>query len=134
MFRFDDITGGNNAKHNIPFIKYVWRFTENVQRSYILFWLLILLYQLIIIWILEKSFRLFIKMALTDELKAIDNKSKANQAQYNLERQAAKISTWSFKELDKYEYFNDEDLRYNLGVGEEAKVEYSPLGKALITD
>ena len=32
-------------------------------------------------------------MALTDELKAIDNKSKANQAQYNLERQAAKIST-----------------------------------------
>ena len=32
-------------------------------------------------------------MALTDELKAIDNKSKENQAQYNLERQAAKIST-----------------------------------------
>ena len=51
-------------------------------------------------------------MTLTDELKILDDKIKANQAQYDLDREAAKISALSSKELDKYEYFIGEDLRY----------------------
>ena len=31
--------------------------------------------------------------------------------------------------LDKYEYLNGEDLGYKAGVVEQAKFEYSPLGK-----
>ena len=44
-------------------------------------------------------------MALTDELKILDYKIKANQAQYDLGREAAKISALSSKDLlEKYEY------------------------------
>ena len=42
-------------------------------------------------------------MTLTD-IKILDNKIKANKAQYNLDREAAKISTLSGGELEKYEY------------------------------
>ena len=68
-------------------------------------------------------------MTLTDELKILDGKIKANQAQYDLDREAAKISASSSKELDKYEYWISEDLGYKPGVVEKAKFEYSPLGK-----
>ena len=52
-------------------------------------------------------------MTLTNELKILDNKIKANQAQYYLDREAAKISALSSKELDKYKYLTGEDLGYN---------------------
>ena len=42
-------------------------------------------------------------MTLTDEPKILDDKIKTNQAQYNLNREAAKISGLSSKELNKYE-------------------------------
>ena len=48
-------------------------------------------------------------MTLTNELEILDNKIKANQAQYNLERQAAKISALLSIELDKYEYLTGQD-------------------------
>ena len=51
-------------------------------------------------------------MTLTDELKILDNKIKANQAQYDLDREASKISALSPKELDKYEYLTGENKRY----------------------
>ena len=38
------------------------------------------------------------KMILTDELKILDNNIKANQSQYDLDREAAKISALSSKE------------------------------------
>ena len=44
---------------------------------------------------------------------------------------AAKISTLSSKELDKYEYLTGEDLGHKPGVVEQAKFEYSPLGKVI---
>ena len=69
-------------------------------------------------------------MTLTDDLKILDDKIKANQAQYHLDRKAAKISTVSSGELEKYEYLTGEDLRYKPGVVEKAKFEYFPLGKA----
>ena len=57
---------------------------------------------------------------------------KANQAQYNLDRKAAKISAVSSGELEKYEYLTGEYLGYKPGVVEQAKFEYSPLGKIFI--
>ena len=59
-------------------------------------------------------------MTLTDELKILNDKIKANQAQYDLDREAAKISALSSKELDKYEYLTGEDLGYKPGVVERA--------------
>ena len=73
-------------------------------------------------------------MTLTDELKTLDDKIKANQAQYVFDWEAAKISASSSKELDKYEYFTGEDLEYKPGVVEQSKFEYSSLGKVLIRD
>ena len=67
-------------------------------------------------------------MTVTDQLKFIDNKIKANQAQYDLERLAAKISAYSSDDLRKYEYLTGEDLGYKPSVFEQAKFDYSPLG------
>ena len=47
----------------------------------------------------KKFVRIFIKMTLADELKILDDKIKANQAQYDLGREAAKISALSSKDL-----------------------------------
>ena len=52
-----------------------------------------------------------------------------NEAQYDLDRKAAKISALSPNNLDKYEYLTGEDLGLRLSVLEKAKFEYSPLGK-----
>ena len=68
-------------------------------------------------------------MTLTDERKILDSKIKANQAQYDLDREAATISALSSSELKKYEYLTGEDLWYERGVLEKIKFEYFPLGK-----
>ena len=39
-------------------------------------------------------------MTLIDKIKVLDDKIKANQAQYNLDREAAKISALSSDELE----------------------------------
>ena len=71
-------------------------------------------------------------MTLTDELKILDDKIKANQAQYDLGREAAKISALSSKDLlEKYEYLTGEDLGHRPSVLEKTKFEYSPLGMSL---
>ena len=49
-------------------------------------------------------------MTLTDELKILDDKIKVNQAQYDLDREAAEMSALSTKVLDKYEYLTGEVL------------------------
>ena len=67
-------------------------------------------------------------MTVTDQLKTIDNKIKANKAQYDLDRSAAKISAYSFGDLRKYEYLTGEDLGYKPSVFEQAKFDYSVLG------
>ena len=51
------------------------------------------------------------KMAL-DQVKILNDKIKANKAQYDLDREAAKISVLSSGELAKYEYLAGEDLEY----------------------
>ena len=67
-------------------------------------------------------------MTVTDKLQIIDNKVKANQAQYDLDRLAAKISAYSSVDLRKYQYLTCEDLGYKPSVFEQAKFGYSPLG------
>ena len=49
-------------------------------------------------------------MTLTEQVKILDNKIKANKAQYDLDRQAAIIFTLSSGELEKYEYLTGEGL------------------------
>ena len=49
----------------------------------------------------------FIKMTLTEQVKILDDKIKANKAEYDLDRESAKISALSSGELEKYEYLND---------------------------
>ena len=67
-------------------------------------------------------------MTVTDQLKIINNKIKANQAQYDLERLAAKTSAYPSGDLRKNEYLTGEDLGYKPSVFEQAKFDYSPLG------
>ena len=68
-------------------------------------------------------------MTVTDQIKIIDNKIKANQAQYDLDRLAAKISALSSGELRRYEYSTGEDLGYTPSVLEQTKFDYSLLAK-----
>ena len=68
-------------------------------------------------------------MTVTDQIKILDKKIKQNEAQYNLDRKAAKISALSSNNLDKYEYLTGEDLGLKPSTVEQAKFEYSPLGK-----
>ena len=46
---------------------------------------------------------------------------KTNQAQYDLDRKAAKISALSISELENYEYLAVEDLELKPGTAEKAK-------------
>ena len=68
-------------------------------------------------------------MTVTDQTKILDRKIMQNEAQYDLDRKAAKISALSSNNLDKYEYLTGEDLGLKPSTVEQAKFEYSPLGK-----
>ena len=68
-------------------------------------------------------------MTVTDHIKILDRKIKQNEAQYDLDREAAKISAFSSNNLDKFEYLTGEDLGLKPSTLEQAKFEYSPLGK-----
>ena len=52
-----------------------------------------------------------------------------NETQYDLDRKAAKIYEFSPNNLYKYEYLTGEDLDIKPGTIEQAKSEYSLLGK-----
>ena len=43
-------------------------------------------------------------MTVTDQLKTLDRTILQNEAQYDLERKAAKLSALPSNNLDKYEY------------------------------
>ena len=68
-------------------------------------------------------------MTRKEQNKILDNKIKANNAQYNLDRMNAEISAYSSSDLHKYEYLTEKDLGYKPNAFEQAKFEYSPLGK-----
>ena len=68
-------------------------------------------------------------MTRKEQNKILDDKIKTNNAQYNLDRMNAEISAYSSGNLPKYECLTKKDLGYKPDVFEQAKFEYSPLGK-----
>ena len=69
------------------------------------------------------------KLTVTDQIKILNKKILQLEAQYDLDRQAAKMSVLSSNNLNKYKYLIGEDLGLKLSTVEQAKFEYSPLGK-----
>ena len=65
-------------------------------------------------------------MTATDHIKILDRKIMQNQTQYDLDR---KVTALSSNDLDRYEYLTGEDLGLKPSTVEQAKFEYSPLGK-----
>ena len=68
-------------------------------------------------------------MTLPDQIKILNRKTKQNESQYDLDREAAKISALSSNNLDKYELLTGEDLGLKPSTIEQTKFEFSPLGK-----
>ena len=68
-------------------------------------------------------------MTRKDQIKILDDKIKANNAQYDLDRINAEIPAYSSRDLPKYEYLTKKDLGYKPDAVEKVKFEYSPIGK-----
>ena len=49
-------------------------------------------------------------MSISGKIKAINNRINQNKAQYNLDRQFAKISTLSSWNVSKYEFLTSKDV------------------------
>ena len=60
-------------------------------------------------------------MTVTDKTKILNRKIKQNEAQYDLDREVAKISALSSNNLGKYKYFTCEDLGLKPNTVEQAK-------------
>ena len=73
-------------------------------------------------------------MSISGKIKTVDNKIKQNKSQYNLERQAAKISPLSSLNFNKHEFLTSTDVLSEKDLLEKApeikRFEYSPLEKA----
>ena len=62
----------------------------------------------------------------------IEDQIKDEKLQYDINREAAKISALSSGKLDKYEYLTGEEISpSNQQIIQQAKFNYSPLGKAI---
>ena len=72
-------------------------------------------------------------MNISEKIKTIDSKIEQSKAQYNLERQTAKISASSSENVIKYEFLTGKDVLSDKDLTEKAvaikRFEYSPLGK-----
>ena len=51
-------------------------------------------------------------MTLTEQVKILDDKIKANKTKYDFDREATKISALSSGEIEKYEYLTGKYLGY----------------------
>ena len=62
----------------------------------------------------------------------IDDKIKHEKKQYDINREAAKISALSSGKIDKYEYLTSEEILPSdqSRIIVQVKITYSPLGKA----
>ena len=74
-------------------------------------------------------------MSISEEIKTINNKIEQNKAQYNFDRQTAKISALSPGNVSKYESLTGKDLVPIQNLLEKAAImkrfEYFLLGKEL---
>ena len=68
-------------------------------------------------------------MTLTDQIKILNRKVLQNEAQYDLDKKAAKILALSSNNLYKYEYLTGEDLGLRPSTVEQVEFEYSLLSK-----
>ena len=73
-------------------------------------------------------------MTRKEQNKILDEKIKANKREYDLDRINAEISAYSSGNLPKYEYLTNKDLGYKPDAFEQAKFEYSPLGKVFMEE
>ena len=77
--------------------------------------------------------RTYYKLTVIEKINTIDNKIEQNKAQYNLDRQTAKISSLSSRNVSNYKLLTGEDVLPEKGlVGKAATIkgfEYSPLCK-----
>ena len=76
-----------------------------------------------------------IKMSIKGKIKATNNKTKKNKAQYNLDRQTVKISALLSGNVSKYEFLTSKDVLLEKDLLEKAatikRFEYSFLDKNL---
>ena len=74
-------------------------------------------------------------MSISEKIKIINNKIEQNKAQYNLDRQTAKISALSSENVSKYEFLTGKDVLREKELLEKAvaikRFEYSLLGSEL---
>ena len=74
-------------------------------------------------------------MDINEKIKTIDKKTEQNKAQYNLNRQTAKLSALSLGIVSKYEFFTGKDVLPEKDLVEKdaalKRFEYSPLAKEL---
>ena len=73
-------------------------------------------------------------MTIRDQIKNLDKKIMQNEAQYDLDRKTAIISAWSSNNFDKYDYLTGEYLGLKPNTIEQAKFQYSWLGKIFNKD
>ena len=72
-------------------------------------------------------------MTCKEQNKILDAKIESNINQYKVERLNAEISAFSSGDLNKYEFLKRIDLNYRPNALEQAKFEFSPLGKTFST-
>ena len=68
-------------------------------------------------------------MIKSNQIKILNDKIKANNAQYKIDRLNAEISAFSEGDLDQYEFLTRKNLKYKPNALDNAKFEFSPLGK-----
>ena len=69
-------------------------------------------------------------MTRKDQIKILNDRIKANNDQYKIDRLKVKISAFSSGNLDKYEFLTRKDLKYKQNALDKAKFEFSPLSRA----
>ena len=60
----------------------------------------------------------------------IDDKIRHEELQYDINREAAKISALSSRKIDKYEYLNDEEILPSIQKQTIEQAKFAYLGKA----
>ena len=72
-------------------------------------------------------------MDCKEQNKILDAKIQSNVNQYKVDKLNAEISAFSSGDLNKYEFLKRIDLNYKPNALDQAKFEFSPLGKTFST-